>query len=64
MDEQRSNNATAKNRDHHFTKLNNYAFLLYKSELSLYGSDYSNWFLDALYNMDEVGLDITKHRNK
>eukprot|EP00957_Ditylum_brightwellii_P041842 3169266-Ditylum_brightwellii.AAC.1 len=59
-DKQRANNAT-KNRDYHFTKLNNYAFLLHKSGLSPYGPDYSNWPSDVLYNMVEVGLDITKH---
>eukprot|EP00957_Ditylum_brightwellii_P136804 10432099-Ditylum_brightwellii.AAC.1 len=56
--------AMRKSRDHHFSKVNNYAHLLHKKGSSPSGSDTKDWTAEVLYNMDEVGLDITKCRNK
>jgi hypothetical protein len=64
MDRQRADNASIETRNHHFTKLDNYASLIQKISNKSYGSKISDWPSDSLYNMDEVAIDITSHRNK
>eukprot|EP00957_Ditylum_brightwellii_P208959 15359681-Ditylum_brightwellii.AAC.1 len=64
LDKQCADGATRETRDHHFSKVNNYTHLLNKKGSSPYGPDIKNWPVDVLYNIDEIGLDITKYRNK
>eukprot|EP00957_Ditylum_brightwellii_P097751 7444070-Ditylum_brightwellii.AAC.1 len=64
LDKQRVDNSSEHTRNYHFSKANNYAFMLYKMGVSMYGPTYKDWPSDCLYNMDEIGIDITKHHNK
>eukprot|EP00957_Ditylum_brightwellii_P202797 15331852-Ditylum_brightwellii.AAC.1 len=61
LDKQRANSATEETKNHHFTKVNNYANLLHKMERSVPNANFCDWPSDIIHIMDEVGLDITKH---
>jgi len=63
LDPKRARQATVEIRDAMFFKLNAYIELLHKMGM-LPWKTYSEIPADAIYNMDELGNDTTKHRNK
>ena len=63
LDPQRAKKATKDTRDAVFTKLDAYIRNLNTMKLVTWES-YRDVPADAIYNMDEVGTDTTKHRSK
>eukprot|EP00957_Ditylum_brightwellii_P211194 15365873-Ditylum_brightwellii.AAC.1 len=43
LDKQRADNSTEHTRNHYFNKVNNYAFMIYKMGVSMYGPNYKDW---------------------
>eukprot|EP00957_Ditylum_brightwellii_P033952 2571926-Ditylum_brightwellii.AAC.2 len=64
LDKLRANSATEDTRNHHFTKVKNYANLLHKMGKSVPSANFCDWPSDIMSNMDEVGLDVIKYWNK
>jgi len=63
LDPKRARQATADTRDAMFCKLNSYIALLH-SMGDIPWKNYSDIPASSIYNMDELGNDTTKHRNK
>jgi len=63
LDPKCANQASKENRDGMFTKLDSYICLLHAMGLVPWKT-YQEIPPDCLYNMDELGNDMTKHRKK
>ncbi len=63
LDPKRARQATIETRDKMFFKLNSYIELLHEMDV-LPWATYSDILSDAIYNMDKLGNDTTKHQNK
>jgi len=63
LDPKRARQATEETRDAMFFKLNSYIEMLHAMQ-KIPWKHYSDIPSDCIYNMDELGNDTTKHRNK
>jgi len=63
LDPKRARQANSDTRDAMFYKLNSYIQMLYSSG-KIPWSTYDKIPSDSIFNMDELGNDTTKHRNK
>jgi len=63
LDPKRARQATEETRDAMFMKLNSYIEMLHEAG-KIPWKHYSDIPSDCIYNMDELGNDTTKHRNK
>jgi len=63
LDPKRARQATEETRDAMFFKLNSYIEMLHAMQ-KIPWKHYSDIPSDCIYNMDELGNDMTKHRNK
>jgi len=63
LDPKRAWQATSETRDAMFSKFNSYIKILFAMG-AIPWKMYNDIPADAIYNMDEVGNDTTKHRNK